>query len=442
MNNFPVPQEAVEAGLLNAINGDMQRWIAVSGFTSEDFSVHRDIFQFHRTYLAQYGSLPSASQISTRFSWQPPIGDFDYWHSEMRRYSLARKILEAIKDGYDKVSNPEQALSDLLSKLSTIKASETTHIQATDATANERLEKFDLRTEYIFNQNEIIGMPTGLKILDNTKVGYIPGSLVGMLARPGVGKTWWLLWTGLQAWLTGKTILALTPEMPATYLNLRIDCVAGALLKHPFDYTKVQLGDPSIRENYRIVTEVMSQTQRWWTYDSSEGHQFEVADIDALIKQHSPDEVLIDNFSSLRSTHRGQRWEQVQDICYSLKNVATVREVPIIVTHHAVNSARGRRTERTQMLRGDDELMPSLNDAADGDSFVRVCSDVFTMCGEPTSQMVNWYSIRKTRERGFAADLAPRFGLAVNFAQGKIYDVSQHGYNPVAVGEEANRLLG
>ena len=91
---FPVPQSTVEEGLLAAINQRMEYWLKVAEFSSDDFTSRRDVFQFIGSYLEQYQNLPSSSQISTRFEWNPPIGDFEYWLKEMKRYSLARQVLE------------------------------------------------------------------------------------------------------------------------------------------------------------------------------------------------------------------------------------------------------------------------------------------------------------------------------------------------------------
>jgi hypothetical protein len=84
--------------------------------------------------------------------------------------------------------------------------------------------------------------------------------------------------------------------------------------------------------------------------------------------------------------------------------------------------------------------MPSLNDVAYGDSFVQACSDVITMCGEATSQYINWYSIRKQRERGI--EPPARMALAIDFGAGRIYDLSPLGFDPDKVGAETKRLLG
>lgn len=439
---FEMPQSVVEESLLASVNQKMDRWLEVSVFTEQDFSSSKAIFTFFGSYLQQYGSLPSSSQINSKFSWSPSIGDFAYWLAEMKRYALARRVLETLQEGYSRVNKPEEALSYLLEKLSLIRSQQSNHVQAYDASAVERLDKFDLRTEHILNAKQIVGIRTGLSVFDDTLIGYIPGSLVGCYSRPGVGKTWWLLWSGVNAWLDGKCVLAITPEMPANWLDLRIDVLTGQRLGYPIEYNKLIVGDPSIRDNYETITKILSQSSRWWTYDSISERSVGLSDVAVLIRQHRPDIVLIDGISLLGSTRRTTVWEQIHDLAYGLKNLATIYELPILVTHQAVNSAKGKRTEITMMGRGDDFIMPSLNDAAGGEDFNRACSDVITMCGEPTSQYINWYSLRKFRERGWQQPIAARMALAVNFGTGRIEDLGYLGYNPAAVGEEVRRRLG
>src|ERR1041385_5732332 len=124
-----MPQASVEAGLLSSINQSNERWLEVSSiFSSEDFVGNREIFRWFGTYLAQYGNLPTASQITVKFGWSPPIGDYGYWLGEMRRYALARKVLEAIQEGYGQITDPDKALSLLLEKLSLIRSQQNNHI--------------------------------------------------------------------------------------------------------------------------------------------------------------------------------------------------------------------------------------------------------------------------------------------------------------------------
>lgn len=441
-DKFQMPTEAVEAGLLASIAGDMNRWLEVSAFPSDAFVAHRAVYMWVGQYLAQYGNLPSNSLINSRFELHAPIGDYQYWISEFRRYVLAKRILEVLTEGYGKIASPDSTLSFLLDKLSIIRSQQSNHIQATDSSANERLERFDYRTQNIFANKELLGLRTGMRIIDDTLIGWTPNTLVGVYARPGVGKTWWLIWQGIQAWLDGRTILCIAPEMPANMLNLRIDVLLADALGYPIDYGKLLIGDPSIRKNYDLVTQTLSQSQRWWTYDSFDDRTIGLGDLAALIRQHVPDLLLIDGISLLKSEVRGQLWEQMKDLCYGVKNLGTIYELPILVTHQAANSARGRRTEITALGRGDDFVMPSLNDAAYGDSFVAACSDVITMCGEPSTSNIIWYSLRKFRERGFQQELPGRMALIKDFGRGKIHDAGHLGYNLEAVGQEMRTILG
>lgn len=440
---FAISQDHLEQGLLLAAIHSQANWLTLKdAVTTDDFTAQKAIFRFVEEYQIQYGSLPSSEVITARFQWHPPVGDFNYWLVEMKRYILARKLTEAMKDSYNLIGEPEKTLSLLLERLSLIRSQQSNHIAAYDSSAGERLEKYRLRNEFLFNQQKLIGLRTGMMILDNTRIGWTPGELTGLYARPGVGKSWWLMWEGALSWMDGRTILCISNEMPASQLSLRIDVVIGQMLGLPIEYTGLLVGDPEVEKNYTQITNILQESQRWWTYDSLNQHKIGLGDITALIRQHDPDLIIIDNMHNLRSDFRGQTWEQMKDLCYGLKEIATIQEKPIIMTHHAVNSARGRRTENTNPGRGDDFLMPSLNDAAYGDAFVQACSDVITMCGDPKSKYINWYSLRKTRERGFQQDPPPRMALACDFAHGRIVDLSERGHNPGAVGEEAMRLLG
>lgn len=439
---FSMQQGSVEEGLLAATKS-MDQWLQVSQFDVDDFTVRKDLFLFISQYLQQYGSLPSSSQISTRFTWSPPIGDFAYWLDEMKRYTLARRLLEVLNEGFDKVATPSIALALMMDKLSLLRTRDTHHIQAYDASATERLSMFDNRTEAIFKSHKLLGIPTGIRVLDDTLIGWLPGSLVGIYARPTVGKTWWLMWYGLQAWLSGYTVLAIAPEMPANFLNLRVDTLAGALLNCPIEYNALLKGDPTIRENYEKITSILSGSQRWWTYDSVNDRNVGIGELATLIRQHKPDIVLIDGVARMRSnTGRSAEWEKMMEVCYGLKDMATIYEVPILVTHWAINLMRGRKVNEEHVSgRGDTFVMPSLNDAAYGDSFVQSCSDVITMVPDELSPHITWFSIKKHRERGWANPLPSRMALATDYGNGKIIDLSIHGFNPGLVGEESRRLL-
>lgn len=439
---FPLPQSNLEQGLIYAAIANEENWNELrQQFNSDDFSAQKAVFQFVEQFLAQYGNLPTSSILSTRFDWQPPLGDFKYWVNEMKRYVMARKITEVMQEAFKAVGNPDQAFNILVDRLAEIRSKGNTHIQAYDSSARERYDKYLMRNKYLFNSNTILGIPTNMRIIDETKMGWTPGNLVGVFSRPGVGKSWWLVWQAAMAWANGYKTVVLSNEMPANQLSLRVDILIANLMGTPIEYTKLIHGDPEVKNIYDIVTQALEQSQRMWIYDSVNEQPANLSDISSLIRLHQPSLLCIDGISLLRATHT-QVWEQMKELSYGLKNLSIIHNVPILITHQAVNSAKGRRTEVQTPGRGDDFIMPSLNDIAYGDSFGQACSDVISLCGDPKFRHILWYSLRKTRERAWQQAMPQRMAFAWDPGFGRIIDLSERGYNPAAIGEEARRVLG
>lgn len=441
---FTLPQDSLEQGLISAaIVNDNNWYVMRSRITSDDFATQRPIVQFIERYLSEYGNLPSSHVVASNFDWHPPLGDFAYWLTEMDRYVLARKVSAAMQQALLHIGKPQDALNSLMEELALIRTSTSKHIQAYDAGAQERFDNYLWRKDNLYLDHKLAGIRTGMSVYDRTGFGWLPGDLVGVYARPGVGKTWWLAWQGAMAWMDGHKVLVISGEMAASRLNMRFDTILGQMCGLPISHRRLREGDPMLEENYKKLIEIISSQNRWYTYDSNlEQGKLSLGDITSLIRQHQPDVVYIDNFHTIEVSGRLQEWEKVKKLIYDFKHLATVHDIPIIVTHHAVNSARGRRKEITGLTnRGDDFMMPSLNDAAYGDSFVGACSDVITMCGEETSTHINWYSIRKDRERGFE-NLSHRMAFAIDYDSGKLFDLGEFGFDVERVGEEARRLIG
>lgn len=439
-DDFRMQQGSIEEGLLAATK-TMEQWLEVSQFDVDDFTVRKDLFLFIRQYLQQYGTLPSSSQISTRFTWSPPIGDFAYWLDEMKRYTLARRILETMEKTRSIVGRPKEALSYALEALGNIRARETHHIQAYDQGAEERLAAFDLRREN-YLRKEISGIPTGMKVIDDTLVGWTPSSLIGCYARTSVGKTWWLCWQGAIAWMQGYRVLLISTEIATGEINVRIDNIIANMMNLGINYQGLRQGNPAVRDNYVKLIDTLKEHNRWWTYDSLNENKIGLGDITALIRQHLPDIVLVDGITLLNSSVRGESWEKMKDLAYGLKSIATINSVPVIVTHQSINLQKGHKfNEENVSGRGDTFIMPSLNDSAYGDSFVQACSDVITMVPDTLSPNVTWYAIKKHRDRGWDKPLPSRMAFITDFGRGLIHDLSILGHNPQAVGEETRRLL-
>lgn len=447
---FSVPTETVEAGLLASIGNNLEYFLSIeaAGITEEDFTSHRQVWVFIKQHLTQYGTLPSSSQLSTRYNWNPPLGEFRYWLDEMKRYVLAAKTMNAMQTAFKDLQNgqpPYQTVSDLMANLSILRSKQDSHVDTFEHGIRSRIEKYQLRQQYLFGGEKPAGVRTNLHIIDKTMQGWMPSELIGVYARPGVGKTWLLQWLAAIAWCSGAKVLFISPEISSNMLGLRSDVLVGDMLGYPLEYSKIVKGDPSQEANYLAMAEAIDASERWWTYDSLDGARIGLGDIAALIQRHKPDILFVDGISLLNPP-RGVNavWEQMKEMCYSMKNLATINNIPIIMSHQATNSNRGKRTEQAtgSIGRGDDFIMPSLNDAAYGDAFVQACNTIITMVADQSSQYVRWFSVRKARDRGWEEDLPNRMALAWDVERGKIVDLSRLGESIDLVTEEMRKVLG
>jgi len=438
----------VELGLLASVASEEDLLaIQKAGLRPDDFIAFKDLYLFILNYHRDYGKFPTHEQIVHQIGedWTFPGGEFAYWLQEFIRYVLMRRAQIIIRDRLPDIErNPQEAVRSLVNQLTSIGLGTTEHIQATDASILSRMERYDNRiADFQASRGTIIrGIKTGLQIIDSSHQGWQEGELVGLYARPTVGKTWLLLREGVEAWRYPKNrILLVSPEMPANQIALRIDALIAGEMGLPMSHRKLYAGDPEVRPTYETLANLLSKNERWWTVDSIEGRPITLSDIGLLHRQFQPTLILIDGISLLRDEEGAKAgWERMHNLCYGLKNFCTANDVAAIITNQAVNTRRGRRGETDAAQgRGDDWIMPSLNDAAYGDSFVQACSTIITMCPDRDDARLRWYSIRKSRERDVAWQ--PRLALAWDVDRGRIIDLSHLATDLERIRQELDRLV-
>lgn len=432
MESSPPTQERMEAGLLGSLEGSLDRWLALSkkGLTSSDFTFHRDVFDFISEYLPKYGSVPTSQQIGLRYAeLQPPPGDFAYWLDELSKRVFEAKLLQAMEAADSTaVADPYRAADELVNSILQLRASQADNVQAIDANIEARFGSYLNRREYL-DRGGLLGIKTGIEVIDQTRQGWMPGELIGIFARPTVGKTWMVCWQACLAWLNGYKVVIYSPEMPAEQLALRCDVIMAALNGHPISYRMLIRGEAAIEDSYRRLVEHF-RGERLWIYDSIDGRAASVTDIGVLMRQHRPDVSMVDGLSLLRQEGRTAAvWEQVKDTSYALKSLTTSNNSAIIVSHQAVRA----------IPKGGDEIaMPSLKDAAFGDAFVQACSTVITMALDRNQSYLRWYSIQKSRERSWEDEIPVRMPLFWNVDAGIIEDFGRFGTNQAMASNEAN----
>jgi hypothetical protein len=438
------PLGYIEMAMINAISTEDE--INAIEDATPLFGVHFPVYALAKSYLTQYGTPAPLSVLKGQYeNWEATEGEFAYWFGEWltaRKVYATRKYMRDALESFEKGNaDPDGAINALINNLSNLGVLSVSELPTTDGTIEERYERFRRRAEFYTRSNfKMWGIPTGIDVIDGSRQGWMPGELVGFYARPTVGKTWLLLREGVIAWLAGKRVLLISPEMPASQIAYRVDALIAGQMGIPFSHQAAIAGDPANDANYAALANAMKGNERWWTVSDIGGRDVSVSDIANLYARYKPDLILVDGVSLLRDDQRSNaEWEKMKHVCYDLKRFATTAEVAIIASHQASNSRRGARGNReASQGRGDDWVLPTLNDAAFGDAFVQAMSTVFTMAPDQDLENIRWYSIRKTRERNI--EWKPRMAFGWDVDRGVIVDLGRHGDDVGAISGELRNL--
>jgi replicative DNA helicase len=152
--------------------------------------------------------------------------------SQLRRQQqLARELLNRAGDPMNDPADNAEWMSAQLDSLASEQASSAITIHAAGVNAIEQIEAAAKRK----GQR---GVLTGLQHMDECHGGWMPGNLIILAARPGVGKTAMAEQIAIHNALRGKRVLYVTLEMTKEELALRALCPEADV-----DGRRVRTGD-------------------------------------------------------------------------------------------------------------------------------------------------------------------------------------------------------
>ena len=187
----------------------------------------------------------------------------------------------------------------------------------------------------------------------------------------------------------------------------------------PVDITDLYRGFKPSKAQEDLLRSV-AERSNWITLTSDKGRAFRLGEIPRIVREYSPDLLLIDGLLLVGAESRGQPWEQIKDLSYGLKNLAIAKQVPLIVSHQATRSAHN--TARP----------PGMHEVAYGDAFGQACDRVLALSrphveqGEEELLRVTVQKFRKGRPHYAGIDLAfsPERGKIHEFVP---TDITGHG---------------
>jgi replicative DNA helicase len=217
------------------------------------------------------------------------------------------------------------------------------------------------------NPGQLVGITTGLSVLDNNLGGFHPSDLIVIGGRPAMGKTAMLLGMARAAALTGKPIALISGEQPMIQVGDRIAALGASV-----NASRMRNADLHEDDWGKLSAAVESQFKLpFHIYDRAAPSIGEVARVLRRWKrEHGIAAVYVDYLQRLEGP--GQKsYERVSAVTKGLKNIARELDVPVIALAQVKRDVEERSDKRPRMR----DLCDSSEIEKEADQIVNIYRD-------------------------------------------------------------------
>lgn len=383
------------------------------GITEEAFSTYSPMYTYIKKIVEDNNHLPRLRDLVATFNVPDHVQrkpeEYDWLLGEFLKLTTAQKVQEVLDHNVENHGDEPQAmLQSMIRDLTDLTISQGRDISITDMSFSTRLDSYAGRYQ---RDGMIVGCPTGLNFFDaNARIGWMPGELIGMVARTFVGKSWFLLYFGLIAWNAGRRILFLSPELPEDETEARWDTLLCGMNDVVVDNQDFYRGFRPSPEQVELAKKSANRSD-WITLSSVDGRPFSMQELPRLVRYHRPNILLIDGLSFIKLGRNIPLWERIQEVSHTLKTLAISEEIVIIVSHQANRGAHNIARP------------PGLHEVAGGDGFAQAC-DRMLVLSKPNRPKEIVLTVQKFRKG------EPEQGgihLFFDPGKGKIYETANPG---------------
>lgn len=324
-----------EMRLINSIVDTGDITYAINEGAENVFSEYRDIWNFMLAHYDKHKKTPAKDTIKSHFS------DFEfivtpeplsYYVDQAKKESLAIQARRIIAQAHSLLGElgPKESLAFLMENTSKLYKF-SSNLKDTDLVGEWQDRVEDLKQRAANPNKEIMGIPSGVTVIDKVFGGWQPGDFIVLLGWTGVGKSFIARLFAVNAWRAGYRPMIISLEMNKMQEGQRLD----TLLNNGEGYfTNTDL----IKANNHIVPTYEKWAEKTFSGKhpiylvTSEG--LETADqnmVQAKIDQYQPDMVILD-YHGLFDDASGAKneTEKAKNLSKAFKRMAVKNNIAII----------------------------------------------------------------------------------------------------------------
>ena len=295
------------------------------------FGEGKAAFAWATKYLGEHGSLPSPEL--TEVNLGIVLDESDAVLPFLEQEVMNRALFNVLQDGMEKITvgleqrKPQEAFTEMLAVVDAARkvgltASKIESLLALGEKVLEHYEKMKAGAH---------GILTPWPSINEMTMGFWPEDLVGVIARPGIGKTWLLTLMMRQAWLQGERPLVVSTEMSQMKMAMRF---YSAHLKLPFkQFRKGKLGEfveNSMREKVKLLIKEANLNIVGGDFDMT------MEAVDEAVREVKPTIVFIDGIYLMKQRARGgkkdDRYTRVAEVLDEAKRQPKRFGIPYVFT--------------------------------------------------------------------------------------------------------------
>lgn len=281
----------------------------------------------------------------------PTAANVDYYINLVNQKALLRRLIETAgeisNNAYDEEIDFNELIDGAERKIFSVskmrRGSEFKNIQDVLTKTQSDLERLAAAG------SDVTGLSTGFGQLDKLTSGLHPTELIIIAARPGMGKTAFLLNLATAIASDNKTVAIFNLEMNSEQLATRMISSLGQI-----PLGKLRTGNLA-HNDWKRVNEAMSQLADTNIYiDDTPG--ITIGEIKAKCRRLAAsatglDFVMIDYLQLVTSSERygGNRQQEVSDISRSLKTMALELNIPVVAAAQLSREVEKRDDKRPLM---------------------------------------------------------------------------------------------
>ena len=413
MSSFEYIESAIIFNLTNKEN------LRSFPFSTQDFSTHGEVYKFLTDFFDDHGEFPDVATLCHNYPYLDKTANsvnYEYALDIFKNQILHRKVVSAINSIRDTVkTDPKIALSRLMIGLTDIEVSIDEDINSFSENSNKRLDEWRDRADIHNSDEGMMVIPTSLVSINNTGVGWMGGDLIGLYARPMIGKTWIAIHSAATAIYNKKRTLFISAEQSVSSINMRLDVVLGKLMGYDFNHSSLRNGSQIDESRYLDYLEEIKGLELLVCDHISGRDSITVESIASLVRKHNPEFVIIDGIYLIDIPNKTQAsWEKNHELVHAVKNLAKSRNVPIMVITQANREARNIYEP------------PKPSHVAFGDGLMRAADVVLSMCQLENDESKRILEVQKYREGELAGKL---LAMDWNVNNGTIKELPNFNFN-------------